>query len=309
MTKINSKEELPHGTPYFPFQALSQEDNYGQYFTPYHWHDEVEFLYITEGSLILRTEHETYPLHTGHVYFINPGTVHALFGSSRRSHHFALVFPLELLSFSRYDVCQNTYLEPLLSGKLRFPIGTELTPECTCQIGTLICRAARLYLEPPAFQPNPLSIKILLLQILEILFSHRSFLSREHVFSRPSPDHYPLKPVFAYIEAHYTEKITLEQLAGVIHMNRNYFCKYFKEKTGKTPFSYLNEFRINQASSMLLQSELSITEVAINSGFDNMSYFIRQFKHYKGCTPSSFRRVQKTENSDRSTSPPDSFYH
>lgn len=106
--------------------------------------------------------------------------------------------------------------------------------------------------------------------------------------------------MFSYIADHYMEKITLEQLAGTIHMNRNYFCKFFKEKVGETPFSYLNGYRINQAASQLLQSGASITEVAINSGFDNMSYFIRQFKHCKGCTPSAFRKV---ENQDAKTLP------
>lgn len=300
MNKINFTEELPHGSPYFPFQALSHEDTCGQYFTPYHWHDEVEFLYVTKGTLLLRTEHETYPLEEGQVYFINPGTVHALFGNSRYSHHYALVFRMELFNFSLYDACQNKYLEPVLSGNLRFPKGNELSRESTVQIGKLITRAALLYQNNPPHTPVPLSIKILILQILEILFSQRAFITRENALLDTGEDNYPLKPVFSYIADHYMEKITLEQLAGTIHMNRNYFCKFFKEKVGKTPFSYLNGYRINQAASQLLQSGASITEVAINSGFDNMSYFIRQFKHCKDCTPSAFRKV---ENQDAKTLP------
>ena len=211
-------------------------------------------------------------------------------------HHYALVFRMELFSFSLYDACQNKYLEPVLSGKLRFPKGDELSPEAVDRIGKLITEAALLYQNNPLHTPVPLSIKILLLQILEILFSQRAFITREKALIDTAGDNYPLKPVFSYIENHYMEKITLEQLAGTIHMNRNYFCKFFKEKVGKTPFSYLNEYRINQAASQLLQSGATITEVAINSGFDNMSYFIRQFKHCKGCTPSSFRKVESPES-------------
>ena len=73
-------------------------------------------------------------------------------------------------------------------------------------------------------------------------------------------------------------------------MNKNYFCRFFKEKAGKTPFAYLNEYRINQAAGELMKTDLPITEIALNSGFENMSYFIRQFKHYRGCTPSVFRQ-------------------
>ena len=69
-------QEKPHGTPYFPFESFSQADLTGSYFAPYHWHDELEFLYITKGSLTLRTENSSYALTEGHVYFINPGIVH-----------------------------------------------------------------------------------------------------------------------------------------------------------------------------------------------------------------------------------------
>ena len=123
MNKIHLQKEAKHGTPQFPFQAFSQHDTCGQYFAPYHWHDEAEFLYVTEGSIMLRTESDTKILSAGQVCFINPGTAHALFGSSDISHHYALVFNLELLSFAQYDVCQNRYLEPLFSGKLLFPSG------------------------------------------------------------------------------------------------------------------------------------------------------------------------------------------
>ena len=102
----------------------------------------------------------------------------------------------------------------------------------------------------------------------------------------------PLKAVFSYIESHYGEKISLEDLAGTIHMNRNYFCRFFKEKAGKTPFSYLNEYRVNQAASQLLSTRLPITEIALNAGFENMSYFIRQFRRFKGCTPSAYRNTE-----------------
>lgn len=284
------EKESAHGTPYFPFQAYSQEDSGGQFFAPYHWHDEVEFLYVESGTLQLKTEHDTHLLRAGHVYFINPGTLHGIFGDSMLSHHYALVFNLELLSFSQYDTCQNSFLNPLLSGNLSFPDGEDLSARVSGEIGRLIRKAALLYQENDLQAgTTSLSIKIVLLQILEILFRERSMVTRK---KEERQDEFPLKPVFSYIEANYSERITLADLSFVIHMNKNYFCKFFKEKTGKTPFVYLNEYRINQAAAQLLMSDAPITEIALNTGFDNMSYFIRQFKHYKGCTPSAFRSME-----------------
>lgn len=290
--KEEGREEGRHGTPQFPFQAFSQEDLRGQYFVPYHWHDEVEFLYVTKGELLLRTVRDTRTLSAGHVYFINPGTAHGLFGKGRKSHHYALVFRPELLSFAQYDTCQNRYLEPVISGKLRFPAGEDLDGQTAEKIGQLIARAQAIYENKDQNCPASLSIKILLLQIVEILFQENAFVS-----SNPGPvykdaEGYPLRPVFSYIQQHFKEKITLEELAGTLHMNRNYFCKYFKEKVGKSPFVYLNEYRINQAAALLLRTEAPVTEIAMNTGFDNMSYFIRQFKACKGCTPSAFRKME-----------------
>ena len=83
-------------------------------------------------------------------------------------------------------------------------------------------------------------------------------------------------------------------------MNRNYFCRFFKEKVGKTPFSYLNEYRVNQAASQLLSTRLPITEIALNAGFENMSYFIRQFRALQRLYPfrlPEYRRPQVSADS------------
>ena len=296
MNKIHlidkGQEEGRHGTPQFPFQAFSQEDLRGEYLVRYHWHDEVGFLYVTRGELLLRTAKGSRTLTAGHVYFINPGTAHGLFGKSPDSHHYALVFRPELLEFAQYDLCQNRYLEPVLTGKLQFPVGDGLDGDTSRQIGELIARAQQLYQNTDPDCPAALSIKIILLQIVEILFCKKAFVAPEAGPFYQDGEEYPLRPVFSYIQCHYREKITLQQLAGTIHMNRNYFCKYFREKVGKPPFVYLNEYRINQAAALLLRTEALVTEIAMNTGFDNMSYFIRQFKACKGCTPSAFRKME-----------------
>lgn len=295
MYKINIQEENPHGTPYFPFQALSQEDFCGQYFAPYHWHEETEFLYVTKGSLTLRTETDSQLLTEGNVYFINPGTVHGLFGHSEISHHYALLFPMSFLNFAQYDICQNELLAPLISKKLLFPEGSLLSFENRNQIGSLISKAAQLYLKDNSAN-TALSIKIILLQILEILFQEHAFSSGASCPDDEDLENHSLKAVFSYIEEHYMEPVTLEALAECIPLNKNYFCKFFKEKVGKTPFAYLNEYRINQAAAQLLKTNAPITEVAFNNGYENISYFVRQFKHYKHCTPSEFRASAKSQS-------------
>lgn len=93
---------------------------------------------LPKGSLVLRTQNRTRLLQEGHIYFINPGTLHGLFGNSPFSHHYALVFRLDMLNFLQTDSCQTSYLVPLCSGKYLFPDSEALAPELTAQIAALI---------------------------------------------------------------------------------------------------------------------------------------------------------------------------
>lgn len=75
-------------------------------------------------------------------------------------------------------------------------------------------------------------------------------------------------------------------------MSPTYFCRYFHQEMGKTPFAFLNEYRIKKAAILLDDSSLSVSDIAINCGFDNISYFIRKFKEYQGIP----QKIQKPED-------------
>ena len=112
----------------------------------------------------------------------------------------------------------------------------------------------------------------------------------------PAPELYPrnhrrilqLKQVLEFIENSYKMPLTLEEISHSVNMSPKYFCKFFQEMTHRTPIDYLNYYRIERACYQLLTSEQSITEVAYNSGFNDLSYFIKTFKRYKGTTPKRY---------------------
>ena len=72
-----------------------------------------------------------------------------------------------------------------------------------------------------------------------------------------------------------------------------YFCRLFKQYTGKTPIEYLNNYRIEQAAKLLIETNDSITDIAFDCGFENTSYFIRKFKAQKSATPKQYRTLHK----------------
>lgn len=98
--------------------------------------------------------------------------------------------------------------------------------------------------------------------------------------------------VLEYIDRHFGESLTLEQLAGEAALSRTYLCKCFKELTGQTLFAYLEQVRIQNACCLLQTSEEPISRIALDSGFESISYFNRSFKKCCGVTPGQYRRGQ-----------------
>jgi AraC-like DNA-binding protein len=100
-----------------------------------------------------------------------------------------------------------------------------------------------------------------------------------------------MQDVFDFTMTHFDHDISLETISEVANMTKNAFCKYFKKRTNKTYFRFLNELRIEHACKLLLDTkETSITDVAYASGFKNMSNFNRQFKSIKRLSPKNFRK-------------------
>ena len=95
--------------------------------------------------------------------------------------------------------------------------------------------------------------------------------------------------VIDFITQNYSENIRLEDLASLIHMTTNSFCRYFKENTGNTAFNFIREFRINKACQLLINSDQKISQICYSTGFNSVSTFNRIFKMIKGLSASNFR--------------------
>lgn len=106
-----------------------------------------------------------------------------------------------------------------------------------------------------------------------------------------------LQNVINYLGEEYTRDITLEELAEVAHMTKNAFCRYFKEKTGKTAFAYLREYRVSKACQMLIDGNKTITEICYDTGFNSFSSFTRIFKSLKNISASEYQNKYAQLNS------------
>ena len=137
-------------------------------------------------------------------------------------------------------------------------------------------------------QPQELFVRGHALLLWDLLYT-------EHIRKlgvRPSLDTLTkhMMPVLDYIHSHYHQCISLNTLADMIHLSEGQFCRSFKHFTGMTPFQYINRYRILQGCQELYNTDKKITEVALNHGFNNISYFNRAFLKVMNMTPSEYRK-------------------
>lgn len=294
------KEVRQHGSFSFPcaFYQTNRDNNpHGfPYIVKHHWHEQIEIIYLEQDSYQVDINMTVTHVKSPCFCFINSGELHALSSDSDQYLEQAVVFSADILAFSVLDLVQEEFLLPLAEHKLSLtsflsyehPAFNEVQQEffkirSTFRKENRICMD-QLTIENPVSQ---LRVKAALLNILAILSEHGLLTSNK-------PAHNPrvelLKDVISHIRQNYQHPLSLEELAALAGMNEQYFCRFFKKALGKTPVAYINDFRIHHAVTLLKTTGLSVTEVCLECGFNNLGHFIKEFKKATHLTPLQFRK-------------------
>ena len=99
-----------------------------------------------------------------------------------------------------------------------------------------------------------------------------------------------LSEVHEYIIQHFNEKITLEDLSAIAKMTPPAFCNYFKNKTRKTVFTYINDLKLGYSRKLLIETDLNVDQIAFQSGFNSTTFYNRKFKERMKLTPKEYRK-------------------
>jgi AraC-like DNA-binding protein len=94
-----------------------------------------------------------------------------------------------------------------------------------------------------------------------------------------------------FIHTYYYENLALDEISKVANMSPSYFCRKFKEFYGKNYVKYLTEYRIEKSRQLIMESDMSLSEIASRVGINDLSYFSKRFKEHTGLTPNQFRRT------------------
>lgn len=140
------------------------------------------------------------------------------------------------------------------------------------------------------YMKKPVSLSYLTGKVSEMLGGEKDIAAQEDVNSR---DEFIIDGIAAYMEEKYREDLTLDKLASMARVNRNKFCKIFKERLGQTVTSYLNNLRIRNAAELLINSDLNITEIAYFVGYKSVDHFERVFRKTYELSPREYRKRLK----------------
>lgn len=128
--------------------------------------------------------------------------------------------------------------------------------------------------------------------VMQKLLTELIHLKKTEAFSMKYGSYYSeLEDSISYLQKHFTEDISVEQLANRSHLSKYYYIKIFKAYTGQTPYDYLLGLRLQQAQKMLLETNLAVSVLARKSGFSDNKNFIACFKKKVGMTPLQFRKM------------------
>lgn len=282
-------ENTRHGTPDLPagFYHICVPWDYQD--MPYHWHEELEFTLVRRGWVRYSIALTTLEVEEGDLLLIAPDTLHSAHQiGALEAETDSVVFHLSLAGLGAGDGCEERFIRPLREGRLILPpVVRRGDPFYEELLGSFLslwaCREEQLLYRELLFRKGALELVLLLWQSVGE--------AGEPLPRRVAhPYEAKLKLALSYMQEHYAETISVAELAQLCGFSQVHFMNVFKEAIGATCIQYLIEYRLALAAAQLLESDLPVTQIALDSGFQNISYFNRSFKSRYHVTPSAYRR-------------------
>lgn len=253
-----------------------------------HWHSALEIINPVENYYDATINGEEFRINPGEILLIPPGEVHSLTAPDWGK-RFIFIMNISLISkLKGFSGIQSILTKPLLINKENYPKIYE-------DIYQILLQIRNEYFNNNDFAE--LTIQSLLLNMFvkigdnhnkadELFPNVRLYKQKEYVQK--------FNQALEYIDNHYMEDLTLDDVADIIGFSKYHFSRLFKQYTNYTFCDYVTYRRIKVAEDFLASPDYSITEVAMQAGFSSISTFNRLFKQQKGCTPSEYRTKNST---------------
>lgn len=266
------------GTENFPIEYYHLDENHPKYIMQHHWHKEIEIIRVLHGKLKITLNDAEILMTKEDIVFVNSEIVHG-------AEPFDCVY--ECLVFDPEKVIlHSTHGKMLASGLINHTL--FLFHRIKSDNKALYTSVTSLF---ESFSDNDQLLSISHFYSLFSVICSEKLFTDNNTYGNFLKDKniIKLKRAIEYMRSNYSSKLSLETLADAVDVSPKYFCVFFKDLTGMTAFEYLNNYRIEKASRMLVSTDIPVTEIAYCCGFNDLSYFIKTFKKCKGVTPKHFR--------------------
>ena len=288
----SARRELEkHGTETFPM-TVNHDDlwSFEGKNVPIHWHNDLEINLIREGEAVFQVYQKSYRVRTGEGFLLNRNVPHSCSspGNEHVRYSTILVRPDFLYGDFGSDVERKCF-QPFLQNSAIPCIyltgfdenGKEILQKLN-QVEEAFDRKRFCY---------ELKIKGLLCEAFAmILYGHRQELTKFVPANLQELER--LEKMLNYLNMHFTEVISLQDLADQVHLSREVCCRLFKKMTGKTITGYLEEYRVNKSFSLVQSGQYSMTQITEMMGFSNPSRFASAFRKRFGCNPGEYHSVK-----------------
>jgi len=244
---------------------------------PAHWHNRIELLLLTSGSLEVHLANEHFTALPGEAVVIMPSTVHCGFSGESGVSYYVVAIDIE--KYRNETTATEKYLMPILEQTVTFEALIR-HPEIISSMRELVDSL------PKESTHNSLYAIGKVYEIISLLYEHCIIYSGQ--FKKPDER---FSKVLEYINSHYTEDISAKDISKKFGYDETYFCRRFKEATGITTMTYIRILRLELAQKLLRETKESISNISWKCGYADTHYFSNCFKRQFGMTPTQFREA------------------
>lgn len=287
ITDDTLRETIRHGNEDYPF-AYYKEDvwQFDFHCLDWHWHYELEFMYVARGTIFCYVGTEKIELEAGSGIFINSGILHRFTAES------SCLMPNIVFSPVLLAQKQSLIFEKYISPIIKSPVPCQVfRPRIPWQ-HQLLEKLKEIFELQENKEKNELQTVQQLLQMWNILFDHMDLSASSSSAVLLNRQQASLQAMMQYIHDHYSEKITLEEIASSASISKSNALRLFHSCIHTSPVAYLIQYRLTQAAEMLCATEKTISVIAEESGFISAGYFCRKFREYYRMTPKEYRKKE-----------------
>ncbi len=288
----DQKEIKRHGNYEFPVHlSLEKIQSYEQASFPWHWHPEIELTWIMSGQIEYLVNDKKYLLKEGDGLFCNSNSLHSGYMKDGQDcKYLSLTFHPRFIYGYENSLLQTKYVDFITSNESWHSLGLESETDWHRDIIGQIRKIYHMSQTPPP--DYELRVHLILAEIWQKLYSYYN--------SLPASEHHPqkhlarLKDILSFIQEHYAQELSLDEIAEHVNICKSECCRFFKKYMKMTIFDYILFLRVQNSLPLLREGE-SITKIASMTGFSTSAYYGQIFKRYMGCSPSKYRREHMGE--------------